>query len=308
MQADPTTAFVFPGQGSQEPGMGEQFADWPTVEDRLAACDEALPVDLVEMIFGDDADRLRETKNTQPAVLSIGAAVHAGVRERYDVDPDYVAGHSLGHFTAQVAAGGLDPSDGAALVRTRGELMSRAGEEAPANTMVAVLLADPETVAEACEPHDGVSVAVYNSPRQTVMSGTEEALERAREDVEEATRARFTELDVGAAFHSPVMGRVREEIDEVMAEAPFRDPDVPVVSDVTGEVYDTAETARRDLSNQLTAAIDWVSAVERLSEAGVERYVEFPPAGTLAGLVPKIDPDAEVYALEMPEDAEEVFG
>lgn len=299
-----TTAVVFPGQGSQQPGMGEAFyRAWPTTRNRLEALSATLGEDLAALCFAGDVKELRMTRNTQPALFGLGVAIYEGLVARYGLDPDYVAGHSLGHFTALAAGGALDSEDGVTLVRKRGELLeAAAGEDSP-GTMLAVLLADPQEVAAACADREDVSVGLYNGPRQTVISGAQEGIAAIRKQLAERTRARFRELDVAAAFHSPVMEPAADAVDRTMAEVDLEPAAIPVVSDVSCRIYTDPVVARRDLSEQVTAPVDWHGVVERLQEAGVDRYVVIPPAGTLAGLIERIIPNAEVVALEMPADA-----
>ncbi len=302
-----TTAFVFPGQGSQRPGMGAAFYEaWPEMRAQFDALDDALDADLHRLCFEGTADELRRPRNTQPAVLAVSYATYAGFLDRTGDHPDFVTGHSLGHFTALGAAGMVDSETLVGLVRARGECMEAAAERDGPGTMLAVLLADPETVTEACRGRDDVGVALYNGPHQTVVSGTEGGVAAVREAVEDETRARFRELDVGAAFHSPVMASAVEPVRELMATASFSSASIPVVSDVRGEPYTEPATAREDLGAQVTSPVDWVGVVETLSARGVDRYVEFPPAGTLTGLIERIQPEAECVALESPADAREV--
>jgi len=303
-----TTAFVFPGQGSQEPGMGRAFVDaWPEAGaafDRLDAADR----DLRALCFGDDADRLRRTEHTQPAVYAVGVAVAAAVRRRYGVAPALVAGHSLGHFTAAAHAGLFDPADGLDLVARRGAAMAAAGRADGPGRMVAVLFAEPETVAEACEAVEGASVAAYNSPRATVVSGREDAVAAVEDRLADRGRARFTDLDVGAAFHSPVMASAVADVAAALAAAPMAAASIPIVSDVSGRAYTDPAVAREELAAQVRAPVDWTAAVETLADRGIERFVEFPPAGTLTRFVPRIGADVEAVALADPADAEALFG
>ncbi|MFB6303092.1 MAG: ACP S-malonyltransferase [Haloferacaceae archaeon] len=299
-----TTAYLFPGQGSQTPGMGRAFYEaWPATRARFDDLDAATDADLAGLCFEADAATLRATANAQPATFATAVAAYAGAVERVG-PPDYVAGHSLGHLTAAVAAGMLASTDGIDLVRRRGDLMARAARAGGPGTMVAVLLADPDAVADACAAHDGAAVAAYNAPRQTVVSGEQEAVAAVRAAIEERTRARFVDLDVGAAFHSPVMRSAEEPFADAVAGTPLREATTPVCSDVSGEVYTDPTVARRDLPAQLTSPVDWVGVVEALAARGVDRYVEVPPAGALVEFVERIDPGAETVALETPADAE----
>ncbi|TMT85673.1 ACP S-malonyltransferase [Haloterrigena sp. H1] len=301
------TAFLFPGQGSQTVGMGRAFYDdWPETRAVFDRLDAALEIDLPELCFDGTAEAIQRPSNTQPLLLATGIAVYEGVTARFDVEPAAVAGHSLGHFTALAAAGAIDPATTADLTHRRGVCMERAAAADGPGTMVAVLLADPEEVAEVCAIREDVGVALYNAPKQTVISGTAEGVAAVRERLEERTTARFRELDVGAAFHSPVMASAVDCVETAMADVTLREAQLPVVSDVTGEYYTDPAVARRDLTAQITSPVDWVAVIETLRERGIERFVAFPPAGVLSGLVERIAPEAECWALETPADAREM--
>ena len=302
------TAFLFPGQGSQHAGMGRAFYEaWPETREAFDDLDSELEVDLSTLCFDGSPEDLREPRNTQPAMLAAGYATYVGLVARLEADPAYLAGHSLGHFTALAAAGAAEPAEFVEVVRKRGEFMERAESERGPGTMVAVLLADPAEVADACSTRENVGVALKNGPRQTVISGTVEGVDAVRTDLEERTRARFRDLEVGAAFHSPVMAPAVEPVEAVMAALEMSEAGVPIVSDVSGDVYTDPAVARRDLTTQITSPVDWVGVIEELASRGIERYVEFPPAGTLSALIERIDPDAECVTLETPADAEGVL-
>lgn len=299
------TAFVFPGQGSQEPEMVVPFADaWPAVEETIErVADDALR----SLLFDADEETLRDPANTQQAVLTTGLAAYDAVRERTDVEPAFVAGHSLGHITAAAAASVLPATEAVSLVAERGRLMAMAEREAGPGTMIAVSLASPEAVEDAVSASDAVSVAGYNSPKQTVISGPERAVREAATAIEETvSRSRTTELDVGSAFHSPVMEPAVEPFEAALDDTPLTDPEVPVVSDVTGEPYRDAAVAREDLRRQLTSPIRWTAVVETLVDNGVDRVVEFPPAGTLSTLTERTSRDIDVIPLTSPAALEEV--
>lgn len=304
-----TTAVLFPGQGSQRPGMGAAFHEaWPATQAALSALDDGADLDLPGLCFEAEARSLRATEHAQPAVYAVGAATWAGLVEEFDPDPAAVAGHSLGHWTALAAAGGVDRAHGCSLVARRGREMAAAREEGPGR-MVAVMLAEPATVADVCDGAGGASVAAFNAPRQTVVSGSETAVDAVELALDaRADAVRFRDLDVAAAFHSPVMAGAADAFSTVVGGARLREADRPVVSDVTATAYSDPAVARRDLRAQLTAPVHWVGVLETLDDRGVERFVEMPPAGTLTELVEQTLPGAETIALESPADAAAAFG
>lgn len=299
-----TTAVVFPGQGSQRPGMGKAFYQaWPAVRKRLETLSTAISEDLHRLCLKSSTKELQATRNTQPALFGIGVAIYEELVDRYCLTPDYVAGHSLGHFAALAAAGALDPLEGVTLVRKRGELFTAAAQEKGPGTMLAVLFVDPEKVTAVCANREDVSIGLYNAPQQTVISGTREGVTAVREHIAERTRARFRELDVAAAFHSPIMAPATNPVSQAVAESDIKSAEIPIISDVSCRIYTDPVVAQRDLSKQVTASVNWCGVIRRLQAAGVKRYVVLPPTGSLPGLIERIHSSAEIIELETPDDA-----
>lgn len=295
------TAFVFPGQGSQEPGMLSAFADaWPTVSETLRSIGDQ---QLRSLVFEADETTLRQPANTQQAVLATGLAVTRELQARTGLEPDLVAGHSLGHISAAAAGGAISVSDAIPLVRQRGQLMAMAERTAGPGTMVAVSLARAEAVTEIVSSYEEVSVAGYNSPRQTVISGPTGSVTEACRAIEtQVSRARTTELDVGSGFHSSVMAPAIEPFEAALGEIDLSTPEIPIVSDVTGERHTDPAQLRTDLSEQLTAPIRWTDVVETLVENDVDRVVELPPAGTLSTLIERTTDEIRVLPVTDPSD------
>jgi [acyl-carrier-protein] S-malonyltransferase len=288
--------------------MGEAFHDaWPEMRERFARLDAAYDGDLQELCFETPAERLRHTEHTQPAVYAVGVSAAGAVAERYDPEVTLVTGHSLGHVTAAAHAELFDAVDGLTLVTARGRAMERAARADGPGRMVAVLTADPAVVTEACDAVEGASVAAYNTARQTVVSGRCEAVEPVCDRIGREDGARFLELDVSAAFHSPVVAGAVGPVTEAVESTPTRPARLPVVSDVTGERYTSPAVCTRDLVDQVLSPVDWRAVVGTLDAAGVDRCVELPPAGTLADFAERTT-DATVSTLDDPADARAVFG
>lgn len=283
-----------PGQGSQKVGMGKDLAErFPAARDTFAAIDDALGVPLSRLMWEGPEDELVLTHNTQPAILAHSAAVFAVVRERLG-DVAAGAGHSLGEYSAYVAAGSLTAPDAARLVRRRGELMYEAGTRRP-GAMSAVLGLDPAGVVAACAEAsgaDGVAVAAnLNAPDQVVISGDPAAVGRAGDACKARGAKRVLPLKVSGAFHSPLMAPAVAGLEAALAAARFADPAFPIVANASAEPVRTAPRAVRLLAEQLTAPVRWIECVQAASALAPEAtFIELGPGGVLSGLLRKIIP------------------
>ena len=289
---------LFPGQGSQKPGMAKDLVDaLPPARETFAAVDNALGESLSALCFEGPAETLTLTHNAQPALLAHGAAVWAAVRDRLGDRVKAAAGHSLGEFTAYHAAGAFDVATGARLVRRRGQLMLESGERRP-GTMAAILgdvTGGIEAVCAQVTAEVGCVVAAnYNSPGQVVISGEITAVERAMELAKAAGAKRAMRLNVSGAFHSPLMAMARDGLARAVDGARLADPRFPVYANVTAEPVRSAANARRLLLEQLTSPVAWTRVVERLAADHPDAlFVEMGPGSVLTGLVKKIAPSVQ---------------
>lgn len=299
---------LFPGQGAQRVGMGKDLAAaFPAARDTFAAIDEALGMALSRVMWEGPEDELQETRNAQPAILAHSAAVHAVVRGRLG-EVAGAAGHSLGEYSAYVAAGSLEAVAAARLVRTRGELMHAAGTARP-GAMAAVLGLASEVVERCCrEASADGRVAVpanLNAPDQTVISGDPEAVTAAGEACKSSGAKRVLPLKVSGAFHSPLMAPAGAGLRAALAEAPLASPEFPVVANATAAPVVSSAEAIRLLGEQLTAPVRWVECVRTLGAlAPGGRFVELGPGTVLSGLLKRILPDAPSVALGTAADVE----
>ena len=283
------TAFLFPGQGSQTPGMAADLYDTsPEARAILDDADAVLGFALTELMFGDDADALKPTEITQPALYAHSLAADAALRAR-GVRPDIAAGHSLGEWSALAATGALSFADGLRAVRRRGELMARAGSVRP-GAMSAVLGMEAGALdavcAEATEAGEGVVVpANYNDPGQIVISGDGPAVERAGTLAGERGARRVVPLPVSGAFHSPLMAFARDGLAETLDALAISAPACPVVLNVTAAPTTDPEEIRTRLLEQLTAPVRWAQSLQAIADAGATRYVEVGAGKVLSGLV-----------------------
>ncbi len=294
------TAFLFPGQGSQVVGMGRALADaFPEARAVFDSVDDALQEKLCALCFQGPAEALTLTANTQPAILAVPVAAHAAWRARAPA-PSYVAGHSLGEYSALVAAGALGLADAARAVRSRGLFMQEA-VPAGEGAMAAVLGLDSASVARLCAElaeKDVLSPANYNTPEQTVVAGHARAIERAMPRFRDAGAKRVVRLNVSAPFHCALMTPVVPRLRTVLEAVQVNELQVPLVSNV--EAQANAERARVVplLLAQVTAPVRWVESIQAMVAAGVTRMVELGPGRVLSGLVRSTTREVEVLNVE----------
>lgn len=286
--------FVFPGQGSQFPGMGKELYDNSEVAKELfEKANEILGFRITDIMFEGTAEQLRQTNVTQPAVF-----LHSVVLAKVlGVTPDAVAGHSLGEFSALVASGALTFEDGLTLVAKRAAAMQSACQ-AEEGSMAAVLALDDDTIERVCEQCDGVVVAAnYNCPGQVVISGAAEAVKVACKEMKAAGAKRALPLPVGGAFHSPLMESARVELEKAISEAEFSTPLCPIYQNVDAKPYTDPEQIKKNLIAQLTAPVRWRQSVEQMIEDGATSFTEVGCGTVLQGLISKINSNVEINSV-----------
>lgn len=290
-------AYIFPGQGSQFSGMGKDlYASSPEAKQLFEQANEILGFRITDTMFEGTDEELKQTNVTQPAIF-----LHAVVMARVapDFQPDMVAGHSLGEFSALVANKALSFEDGLRLVSKRAQAMQKACEMNP-STMAAVLGLEDNVVEEVCAGIDEVVVAAnYNCPGQLVISGSNKGIEVACEKLKEAGARRALPLPVGGAFHSPLMAPAQKELEEAINHTTFHTPVCPVYQNVTAKAATDEATIKANLITQLTAPVRWTQSVQAMIADGASVFIECGPGKVLQGLVRKIDATATTESIEI---------
>lgn len=290
-------AWIFPGQGSQEPGMGRDVAEaFPAAREVFERADAVLGYALSRLCFEGPDEALRETERQQPAIFVTSLAILEAARSVDALPPaQFAAGHSLGEYTALVAAGALALEDGLRLVQTRGRLMREASAARP-GAMAAILGLDYATVERLCA-ETGAELCNDNAPSQIVVGGPPDVVERAMASAKQAGAQRTVLLPVSGAFHTSLMRAAAEGMARALEACPFRDPAIPVISNVTAKPLTKAAELRDELVAQLTSPVRWVDGVRAMAAAGARVFYEIGPGRVLAGLVRRIAPETTVVNL-----------
>lgn len=299
-------AFVFPGQGSQYVGMGKGIYEVSAAARRVFhQADEVLGFSLSSMCFNGPGDELNDTINAQPAILTVSLAYLEALRERWhtlgsSISPVVVAGHSLGEFTALVAAGVLDFADGLRLVRERGRIMKENGDLVPGG-MAAVIGLDREVLEDVCAEAGEVGIVVLandNCPGQSVISGDNVALQRAMELAKARGARRAVRLDISIASHSPLMERASQQFNELASRIHLHEPDIPIIANITGQMVTTAEDIRKEIAQHVVRPVQWTGSVREMVNSGVNTFLEVGPGNVLGGLIRRIRSDVEVITIK----------
>ena len=281
-------AFVFPGQGAQFTGMGKDlFDNSKLAKDMFHQANDILKFNITDIMFGDDSEALKETRITQPAIF-LHSVILAKLMDN-QFNPDFVAGHSLGEFSALVAARYINFEDGLMLVQKRANAMQKACEDNP-STMAAILGLENNIVEQVCEEINEVVVAAnYNCPGQLVISGTYKGIDLACEKLTEAGARRALKLPVGGAFHSPLMESAKNDLQEAINQTIIHDGIAPIFQNISAEATTDKEIIKKNLIDQLTSPVKWTQIMQNMITSGLSQVVEVGPGKVLQGLFKKID-------------------
>lgn len=298
-------AFIFPGQGAQYVGMGEDFYEkYETAREVFHEADEILGFSIKDLMFGGPSEELTQTKNSQVAIYVMSIAVLSVIHEEFPgLLPAVCAGLSLGEYTALTASDRLDFRAGVQLVRARGELMQEACEK-KAGTMAAVLGLDSDVVEKAAAPIDGVWVANLNCPKQVVISGTKEGVDKAAEALKEAGAKRVIPLDVSGAFHSGLMQSAQDGLAAKIEKTEIRDSNIALVMNVPGDYVKEVAEIRKNMEHQVTSPVRWEAGIRKME--GIDLFVEIGCGKTLAGMNKKIGVSAPTISVDKVTDLEKL--
>ena len=297
------SAAVFPGQGSQKVGMLSELSKaYPLIEETFQSASGVLGYDLWKLVQEGPAGELTKTQNTQPALLTASIALWRVWQIDAKVKPDYLAGHSLGEYSALVCAGVIDFEEAVETVRKRGELMNAAVPNGEGG-MAALMGLEDTVVVECCEKAEGtVSPANYNAPGQVVISGEAGAVDRAIEIAKERGAKRAVKLEVSGPFHSQLMLSAKDEFSAHLDKVTFKQPSIPVIQNVDAEIQTDLGRIRSNLIEQLTAPVMWTSIMMKMVDVGVEKLVECGPGSVLRGLAKRVSRDLDMFGADGPDD------
>lgn len=298
------TAFIFPGQGAQKPGMGKDFYDnFQQSKEIYERASKAAGLDMAKLCFEENKN-LDITEYTQAAILTTSIAMLEAFKS-FGIRADVCAGLSLGEYAALTACGVIGFDEAAYVVRQRGILMQ---EAVPVGTgaMAAVLAVEKEIIERVISPIEGVEIANYNCPGQIVISGKKEAVEEASLRLKKAGAKRCVPLNVSGPFHSSMLKKAGEELYEVLLPVELKNPEIPYVTNVTAEYVTEAEHIKELLKRQVYSSVKWMQSVEAMIKDGVDTFIEIGPGKTLSGFVKKINKDVSVFNIEKTEDMERV--
>lgn len=285
-------AYVFPGQGSQFVGMGRELCQqFPSAQAVFEQADAVLGFPLSRLCFEGPEAELRETVNVQPAIVTMSLACMAAARDRLP-EPSFVAGHSLGEYTALAAGGVLDFAKTIRLARERGRLMHKAGIKSP-GAMVAVIGMDEDKLARICVT-TGTQIANINCPGQLVISGSSDAVARASEIARGSGARRLVPLAVSGAFHTELMRPAASGLGQFLEDFVFNEPKVPIVANTSAKVVTNGAALKTELLEQLCACVQWQRSVEYIISQGVTTFIEFGPGKVLCGLIKRINPEVDI--------------